>query len=118
MASIESPVRSIDRQQHAAAERARARLAEVLDEWEDQRSALTADKLGRNPFRRVREGWPDEFRARGGTAARGACVIDDQRARREASRLASSAKAKLLGAAVSFGIPLSIVIAIAVVVGS
>lgn len=112
MASMELPSRSVDRQQHAAAEQARTRLAEGLREWSGQRSALTADELGRNPLRRVPRGWPELIATRVDVAARDACVIDEQGAAAEASRLVWSATAKLVGAAVSLAIPLSIVIAV------
>jgi hypothetical protein len=116
MASMELPSRSVERQRHAAAEQARTRLDAGLREWSGQRSALTADGLGRNPLRRVPRGWPEVPAVRVDVAAREACVLDDESARTEASRLLWSAIAKLVGAAVSLAIPLSIVLAL--VVGS
>ncbi|WP_010540963.1 hypothetical protein [Dietzia alimentaria] len=112
MASEALPVRFFDRPQLAAAEQARVRLNEELREWSVQRSALTDDELGQKPHRRVPRGWPDEVLARVEITARQACVIDDESAAAEASRLAWSASAKLLGAAISLGVPLAVVIAV------
>lgn len=116
MASMEMYSRSVDLQQNAAAEQARTRLDAGLREWSGQRTALAADGLGRNPLRRVPRSWPEVAATRVEVAAREACVIDEQGAHTEASRLLWSATAKLVGAAVSLAIPLSILIAL--VVGS
>ncbi|MBB1029503.1 hypothetical protein G6027_01065 [Dietzia sp. SLG310A2-38A2] len=112
MTSMEMYSGSVDRQQNAAAEQARIRLDAGLREWGGQRSALAADDLGRNPLRRVPRGWPEGTATRVEVAAREACVIDEQGARTEASRLLWSATAKLVGAAVALGVPLAILIAL------
>ncbi|PAY24286.1 hypothetical protein CEY15_04695 [Dietzia natronolimnaea] len=116
MSSMEMYSASIDRQQNAAAEQARLRLDAALREWSGQRAALAADGLGRNPLRRVPRGWPEATATRVEVAAREACVIDEQGAQTEASRLLWSATGKLVGAAVSLAVPLGIVLAL--VVGS
>ncbi|MCT1515800.1 hypothetical protein [Dietzia cercidiphylli] len=116
MASMEIYSGSVARQQNAAAEQARTRLDAGLREWSGHRAALTADGLGRNPLRRVPRGWPEATATRVEVAAREACVIDEQGAQTEASRLLWSAIAKLVGAAVSLAVPLGIVLAL--VVGS
>ena len=108
MASMEIYSGSVDRQQNAAAEQARTRLDAGLREWSGQRAAMTADDLGRNPLRRVPRGWPEGAATRVEVAARESCVIDEQGASTEASRLLWSATAKLVGAAVALAVPLAI----------
>lgn len=112
---MELPSRSgsVARRQNSAAEQARTRLTSGLREWSGERSALTADELGRDPLRRVPRGWPEATLTRLEAKAREADVIDDERARSEASRLLWSAVSKLAGAAVALSIPVSILIALA-----
>ncbi|MBB1024806.1 hypothetical protein G6019_10290, partial [Dietzia sp. DQ12-76] len=57
-------------------------------------------------------GWPEATATRVEVAARESCVMDEQGAQTEASRLLWSAVAKLVGAAVSLVIPLGIVLAL------
>ena len=112
MSSMEMYSTSVDRQQNAAAEQARLRMDAGLREWSGQRAALAADGLGRNPLRRVPRGWPEATATRVEVAAREACVIDEQGAQTEASRLLWSATSKLVGAAVALAVPLAILIAL------
>lgn len=114
MSSDELVVRSAVQQQYASAERARTTLNSGLRDWSAQRDSLGADELGDNPFRRVPRGWPDVTAARLVIEAEQAAVLDAADARAEVSRLWWSGIAKLLGAAVSVGIPFALVVALVV----
>lgn len=107
-------VRTSGQQQYAAAERARTALNSGLRDWSAQRDVLGADELGANPFRRVPRGWPDVTAARLVIEAEHAAVLDAAGARAEVSRLWWSGIAKLLGAAVSVGIPLALLVSLVV----
>lgn len=112
MAFMELSAQSVEQQRSEAAERARETLTAGLREWSGERSRLTSVELGANPLRRVPRGWPGVTTASLDRLAREACVLDDESAKAEASRLLSSATAKLLGAAVSLAVPIALLIAL------
>lgn len=112
MAFMELPGQSVEQQRSEAAERARETLTAGLREWSGERSRLTSVELGANPLRRVPRGWPGVTIDSLGKLAGQACLLDDESARAEASRLLWSAIAKLLGAAVSLAVPIALLVAV------
>lgn len=111
MAFMELSAQSVEQQRGKAAERARETLTAGLREWSDERSRLTSIELGANPLRRVPRGWPGVTAASLDRLASEACLLDDEGARAEASRLSWSATAKLFGAAVSLAVPIALLVA-------
>ena len=105
--SVTSP-RTAEGRRIAEAEAAVAELDQRLVEWDAQRALIAADDLGADPHRHVPATWPTVTGSRATSAGRLAAPLSPAAVGVESSELRWSGLGKLIGAAISAAVLLSV----------